>query len=925
MLVVLCACFALCSSAVTAAATISDVLADCDGASHARPLAPYARAQEPEHARALWLNERLLHWPGQAPDGTSRYRLVSSRLGTLEVRIGHAVAGAELFLPLTISAKPWPVELASRFRHLQPGRTLALPEVAPAQLRELLREQLVLIKVDKDERVLDATRLQVPGVLDAVLAPAAQRLALGASVRPGTEPGRRRSTHFGLWAPTARQVSLCLYAAEQGGARQAAPMKRDVASGGWSVELPGSLHGGAYAYLVDVWVPGQGWVRNRVTDPYATSLTPDSQRSVVVNLRARDVQPTGWAAGKRPPPAVSATDAVIYELHVRDFSVNDASVPAAHRGRYSAFEQSESLGMRHLRALAAAGMTDVHLLPVFDLASVPERDCAQPLVPAAAPDSEEQQAAVMRTRDRDCFNWGYDPWHYTAPEGSYASPGASGLRRIAEFRAMVQALHAQGLRVGMDVVYNHTTASGQDPKSVLDRIVPGYYHRLNADGQVERSSCCENTATEHRMMAKLMIDSAVVWARDHRIDAFRFDLMGHQPRAVMEDLQRAVNRAAGRTIHLIGEGWNFGEVADGARFVQASQLSLNGSGIGTFNDRLRDAVRGGGAGDQGLDQLRNQGFINGLHTLPNAAALAAQRGSRQDLLHAADLVRAGLAGSLRNYVMRTQTGEPQTLERILYGKQAAGYVSQPGEVVNYVENHDNQTLFDSLVFKLPLDTPPAERARVQTLAHALLLFSQGVPYVHAGQELLRSKSLDRNSFDSGDAFNRIDWSATDNYFGTGLPPGDDNRSSWPLMKPLLDRAADIKPQAGDLRFARDTFMDLLRIRASTSLLRLRTAQDVQRRLRFFNTGPDQLPTLVVGHVDGKGYAGGRFRELLYVVNVDTRDQAITVDPIKGRAWSLHPVHRAATAADKRAAAATTEPASGRLQVPARTAVVFVVQ
>ncbi len=160
-------------------------------------------------------------------------------------------------------------------------------------------------------------------------------------------------------------------------------------------------------------------------------------------------------------------------------------------------------------------------------------------------------------------------------------------------------LHRAGLRVGMDVVYNHTFASGQKEKSVLDRVVPGYYHRLDAAGAVTQSTCCDNTATENAMMAKLMVDSAVLWAKHYRMDSFRFDLMGHQPRAAMERLQSAVNMATGRDVQLIGEGWNFGEVENGARFVQASQLSLNGSGIGTFSDRARDAARGGSAGDAG--------------------------------------------------------------------------------------------------------------------------------------------------------------------------------------------------------------------------------------------------------------------------------------------------------------------------------------
>ncbi len=235
---------------------------------------------------------------------------------------------------------------------------------------------------------------------------------------------------------------------------------------------------------------------------------------------------------------------------------------------------------------------------------------------------------------------------------------------------------------------------------------------------------------------------------------------------------------------LIGEGWNFGEVADGARFVQASQLSLNGSGIATFSDRARDAIRGGGAGDNDARQVSVQGYVNGLHYDPNADAPATVTAT--DLMRTADMVRVGLAGSLRSYRLPTFDGRDTLLEQVPYaGNQPAGYVTAPGEVVNYVENHDNQTLYDLHAFKLPLGTSSAERARAQILAAALNAFSQGIAYYHAGIELLRSKSMDRNSFDSGDWFNRIDWTGQDNFFGTGLPPARDNAASWPLMRPRL--------------------------------------------------------------------------------------------------------------------------------------------
>jgi pullulanase-type alpha-1,6-glucosidase len=566
-------------------------------------------------------------------------------------------------------------------------------------------------------------------------------------------------------------------------------------------------------------------------------------------------------------------------------------------------------------------LTDVHLLPVFDIATIPEVGCTTPSVPQSAPDSEIQQAAVMAVAASDCFNWGYDPFHFNAPEGSYSTHADDGRTRILELRSMVLALHRIGLRVGMDVVYNHMSASGQADKSVLDRIVPGYYHRLDAQGNVEHSTCCDNTATEHRMMGKLMVDSVEGWIRDYQIDSFRFDLMGHQPRAVMEQLQQRADAAAGRHVNLIGEGWNFGEIANGVRFVQASQLSLNGSGIGTFSDRGRDAVRGGRAGEGGRDLVRNQGYVNGLVYDPNALADA----QPEELLKSADMVRVGLAGSIRDFQMTDHRGQTKPLSAYDYGGQSAGYVSEPGEVVNYVENHDNQTLFDINAYKLPLATSAEDRARVQMLAATINAFSQGVAYFHAGVETLRSKSLDGNSFDSGDWFNRLDWTFSDNYFGIGAPPKADNGANYDWIKPLLANPT-VRPAPSNIRWARDQFTDLLRLRGSSSLFRLANAKDIRERLTFYNTGPSQKPTVLVGHLRGEGYPGAVFRELMYLVNVDIVPQQVVVSEQKGKRYALHPIHLGVQAADKRPLqAARYDGRTGTFEVPARTAVVYVIQ
>ncbi len=862
-------------------------------------------------ARAAWLDAQHMRWAKAAGDG--RFRLLYAPKPTITLVAGEPARGVQAAAVLNVVAAMPATPVQRRFSHIGAGPMLALPASAMAAMKRWHQGQLVLVREDAQGRVLDATRVQHAGALDALYASADATTDLGVTVQP-------RRTGFALWAPTAQRVLLCVYAGSQSPAQQLLPMRVDARTGVWRAVLPRDLSGSTYKYLVDVTVPSQGLVRNLVTDPYSVSLSADSQRSYVADLNAAHLKPTGWDSDSVPKRVTHPTDMVIYELHVRDFSAQDTSVREAWRGKYLAFTEPQSHGAQHLRALSEAGLTDVHLLPIFDLASVPERGCIWPVVPSAAPDSDAQQTAVMKDAAKDCFNWGYDPWHYSAPEGSFATNAVDGAVRVRELRAMVMAIHKMGLRVGMDVVYNHTTASGQSPKSVLDRIVPGYYHRLDAIGKVANSTCCDNTATEHRMMAKLMIDSAVVWARDHKIDSFRFDLMGHQPREAMERLQAAVNKATGRRIEVIGEGWNFGEVENGQRFVQASQNSLNGSGIGTFSDRGRDAARGGGQFGSPEDYVREQGWLNGLHFDPNALSAAA---TKQQLMHAADLVRAGLAGTLKSYVMVDTKGQSKPLAQLDYSGQGAGYASQPSEVVNYVENHDNQTLFDVNVQKLPASTGREDRARVQTLGAALVAFSQGIAYFHAGQELLRSKSLDRNSFDSGDWFNRLDFSAQTNHFGTGLPPAQDNRSHWPQMQPHLANAAAIQPTPELIRFTRDAFKDLLRIRASSSLFHLRSADDVQRRLTFHNTGPAQLPTVIVGHLDGQGLPGANFRALVYLLNTDKAAQQVTVPALQGKALALHPVHQAATAADTRAATATFDAARGTFSVPARTAVVFV--
>ncbi len=492
---------------------------------------------------------------------------------------------------------------------------------------------------------------------------------------------------------------------------------------------------------------------------------------------------------------------------------------------------------------------------------------------------------------------------------------------------MVGSLNGAGLRVVMDVVYNHTPASGQDPNSILDRIVPGYYHRLSATGAVETSTCCANTATEHRMMGKLMVDSVVTWAREYKVDGFRFDLMGHHSKANMLAVRAALDALTprkdgvdGKRIYLYGEGWNFGEVANDARFVQATQLNMANTGIGTFSDRLRDAVRGGGPFD---DDPRIQGFGTGLYTDPNGAAVnGTPAEQRARLLLYQDQIKVGLAGNLRDYRFVDRDGNLVRGSQVDYNGQPAGYAGDPSETITYVDAHDNETLFDVLQYKLPQATSMADRVRMNTVALATTALAQGPAFWHAGGDLLRSKSLDRNSYNSGDWFNRVDWTYRDSTWGSGLPPRGDNESKWDYMRPLLSDPA-LEPHVQDIRAAHARALDLLRIRFSSPLFRLGSAGLVQQRVSFPTGGPDQTPGVIVMRLDDR--AGPdldrRWEGVVVVFNASGEATSQPVPALAGTRYRLHPVQ--AHGADPVVRTASYDIATGTFTVPARTVAVFV--
>ncbi|GLZ32705.1 hypothetical protein Lesp02_48930 [Lentzea sp. NBRC 105346] len=800
------------------------------------PAAGPAADDDLTKSKAIWVSKDLVVWdvPQIASDG---YRL---EYGSRVLRLS-----------------PSSDAVPDKFPHLKGKPVFRVRGFVD----EALRDKLSAVHTDASGAIRHRTGVQIAGVLDDRYAAAASTLTYGPSFS-----GSRATVR--LWAPTALNVRLRLFDQPSGEPSRVVDLRRDDASGSWS----GSGNWKDKYYQFEV----TNWQRTVVvTDPYSVALAVNSTHSQFADLADARTKPSGWSGD-----VARGIGGAITELHVRDFSINDSSVPAADRGTYKAFTHRDSVGMKHLASLAAAGMDTVHLLPTFDIATIPEKRADQAVpacdLPSLPPDSSEQQACVGAVAARDGFNWGYDPLHYDVPEGSYAV-AQDGWARSREYREMVKSLHENGNRVVLDVVYNHTAAHGDAPLSVLDKVVPGYYQRLNLDGTVANSTCCSNTAPENAMMGKLVVDSVVRWARNYKVDGFRFDLMGHHPkanilavRAALDALTVAADGVDGRKIGLYGEGWDFGEVAGNARFEQATQANMAGTGVGTFSDRLRDAVRGGGPFD---DDPRIQGLGSGLAGDLNGTPANGDVAAR--LANYSDLVKLGMAGNMASYRFLSSAGVVSGRD-VRYNGVSAGYTGAPLEAVTYVDAHDNETLFDALMYKLPAGTSPADRVRMQKLSLAPVLLGQGRPFVHAGTEFLRSKSLDRNSFDSGDWFNPYDPSLRDNGFGRGLPPAADNSAKWPYARPLLGLA---RPSGADMRSSLDGVLELSRIRQSSPLFSLGSLDLVQQKVSF----PAAAPGVIVMHIDdtvGPDVDPAR-RGILVVINPYPTDQQVA---LPGDGW-----------------------------------------
>jgi pullulanase len=868
-----------------------------------------------EGQAAHWLDANTLLWDVD--------------FATVDVVKLHYAANAELAVELDTGLNGTVVELVQV--ELTPEQQAIAPHLAslPAfqgaweadDAKQVLKTQAVLGSYNAEGKLNAATGIQIANGIDQLYTVGeddANEAQLGPIYH---EDG---SISAAVWAPTAQTVKLKLFNSDKTLANTH-DMSLDNATGIWTYTGGSELDRALYRFEVTVYHPkAEGLQVLNVTDPYSVSLSTNSRFSQFVNLNDDELKPQGWDSHFIPTIA-NFEDAVIYEGHIRDFSVLDQSTSMANRGKYMAFTEMDSAPVQHLKALAENGLTHFHMLPANDIATIEEDVskivdlnstlsdlCKLNKSAAICDDSSISQSSVLgdlfasydtvseagkaqelaqAMRGYDQFNWGYDPQHFNVPEGSYAS-NPEGVTRIKEMRAMNQALHELGLRVALDVVYNHTNASELNGKSVLDKVVPGYYHRYETDsGSIVRETCCDDTEPRNVMMEKLMKDSLVLWTTQYKFDSFRFDIMSQASKDSMVDLFEAVKMYDEDT-YFYGEGWTRTDRG----YEQANQPNMAGTEIGTFNDRIREAVRQG--------QIFSQNTSDG--------ALAAQ-----------DRVKMSLAGTLTNFVLEDFNGVASETSSL------GGYATDPADIINYVSKHDNETLWDQFNYVLPSDLSLEQRVRAQNVAATLPLMAQGIPFFQLGGDFLRSKSMDRNTYDSGDWFSFVDFSMNTNNWNVGLPLAEDNEGRWDeigLFMNSPERAATMT----DIEYASAVFKEMLSIRSDSPLFRLTTGEQVIDRVGFHNIGKRQTQGLIVMSIDDglsvdvdmpRADLDSMVDAIVVVVNSSYEEQSHTVATASG--FELHATQASSIDSSVRGANFVEGAAEGTFTVPALTTAVFV--
>lgn len=501
----------------------------------------------------------------------------------------------------------------------------------------------------------------------------------------------KAETVFKLWAPTAEKVTLELFDQGQGGTPIKSINMQKSDKGIWSAVVDGDNNGTYYTY--DVTVNGK---TNKASDPYAKAVGVNNERAMVIDLSTTN--PDGWDKVSYVN-LQNPTDAIIYEMHIRDTSF-DSSSGIQNKGKYLGFAEKNTksptsgllTGLSHVKEL---GVSHIHLLPVFDFNSIDETKL-----------------------DKPQFNWGYDPSNYNTPEGSYSTDPYNGDIRIREFKEMVKAIKSEGIGVIMDVVYNHTALSAN---SDFNKIVPGYYYRMVSGEKFSNGSGCGNEiASERLMVRKFIVDSVVYWAKEYKIDGFRFDLMGLHDIETMNAVAAAL-KAVNPSVIIYGEGWTAGATPLPQKQQGIKANISKAPDIAVFNDSTRDAVKG-----HVFDEEK-PGFVNGDFSLKES-------------------IKFGIVGAISHPDIN--------YSKVNYDK--IPYAASPSQCVNYISAHDNLTLYDKLVISSPGRTDEDYKAMTK-MGGAIILTSQGIPFMLSGTDFMRSKDGDSNSYKSSDSINAIDW------------------------------------------------------------------------------------------------------------------------------------------------------------------------
>ncbi len=575
---------------------------------------------------------------------------------------------------------------------------------------------------------------------------------------------------FKIYVPEAEKVVMNFYEdGDQSDSYLVDQMTRRD-SGIWETTIEGDLLGKFYTFQV---FRGRGWLR-AVPDPYAQAVGVNGKRAMVVDLSKTN--PVGWEEDQRPPLA-NPNDIIIYELHVRDMTTHE-SAPFVNRGKFLGLTESGvtnaeglSAGIDHIKEL---GVTHVHLLPSYDFLSVDE----------------------SRPEDNE-FNWGYDPQNYNVPEGSYSTDPYDGAVRIREFKQMVKAFHDAGIRVILDVVYNHTGASME---SNFYSVLPGYYYRLNDDGTLSDASACGNeTASERPMMRKFMIESVMYWAEEYHLDGFRFDLMGIHDIETMNQISASLHDLD-PSIFVYGEGWAAGDspLPEDFRAVKKNTPQLNA--IAAFSDDIRDGLKGH------VFTHDARAFISG---------------------------KPGLEESVKFGIVAATKHDQLNYKAVNYSR--APWANGPDQCINYASCHDNHTLFDRLKISCP-EEPESELIKMHKLANTVVLTSQGVSFLHAGVDFLRTKNGVENSFESPDSINQIDWNRKTKY------------------KEVFDY-----------------YKALIELRKKHPAFRMNTTEAIQKHLKFLETGENLIAYQISDNANGDSW-----KDIILVFNGNKEAQEVNI-------------------------------------------------